>query len=108
MIVAVTTAFAMGWALNHDANRQKSKCRKMARGWGIVRYANYVGSLLYTWASCAACRAGHLFPYTEALLVTATVVHRCFHDEARCKEKYGDTWDEYCKIVKWRMIPGVF
>ncbi|KAM9874501.1 ergosterol biosynthesis ERG4/ERG24 family protein [Verticillium dahliae] len=140
MTIAVTTAFAAGWVLNHDANRQKSNCREMAGNcliwgreaqfleatyqtvdgkkhrtvllysgwWGVVRHANYVGSLLYTWASCAACGAGHFFPYTEALLVTATVVHRCFRDEARCKEKYGDTWDEYCKIVKWRMIPGIF
>ena len=76
--------------------------------WGFVRHANYVGSMLYTWASCAVCGTGHVLPYTEALLVTFMIIHRCLRDEARCKKKYGETWDEYCKIVRWRMIPGIF
>ncbi|PHH80947.1 hypothetical protein CDD80_5157 [Ophiocordyceps camponoti-rufipedis] len=76
--------------------------------WGVVRHANYVGSLLYTWAACLACGTTHLFPYTEAIVVTLTVLHRCFRDEARCREKYGQTWDEYCQRVRWRMLPGVF
>jgi 7-dehydrocholesterol reductase len=76
--------------------------------WGVVRHANYVGSMVYTWASCAVCGTDHVFPYTEALLVTCMVIHRCLRDEARCKEKYGETWDEYCRIVRWRMIPGIF
>ncbi|KJZ74771.1 hypothetical protein HIM_05888 [Hirsutella minnesotensis 3608] len=139
-MMGATTAFAMGWALNHYANQQKSLSRQTAGKciiwgqdakfleanyrtadgkehttvllcsgwWGIVRHANYDGSLLYTWASCAVCGTGHLFPYTEAILVTATVIHRCFRDEARCRVKYGKAWDEYCQKVKWRMIPGIF
>ncbi|KAK7409141.1 hypothetical protein QQX98_008691 [Neonectria punicea] len=76
--------------------------------WGIVRHANYVGSLLYTLAACMTCGTDHLFPYTEFIILAFTVIHRCFRDEARCRQKYGETWDEYCQIVKWRMIPGVF
>ncbi|KAF3924653.1 hypothetical protein AA313_de0204267 [Arthrobotrys entomopaga] len=76
--------------------------------WGVVRHANYIGSMLYTWASCFACGTGHVFPYTEAVMMTIMCIHRCYRDEARCKEKYGVVWDEYCKIVRWRMIPGIF
>ncbi|PNY28179.1 Uncharacterized protein TCAP_01897, partial [Tolypocladium capitatum] len=129
VVIAVTASFVAGWALNHDANGQKSLARETAGRctvwgrkakvleakyqtadgkqhrtvllcsgwWGIVRHANYVGSFLYTWAACAACGTDSLFPYVEAILVTATIIHRCFRDEARCKEKYGETWDEYCK-----------
>ncbi|KAF3106064.1 7-dehydrocholesterol reductase [Orbilia oligospora] len=139
-VIAISLAFAMGWALNHLANNQKSTSRKthgkctiwgkdadyieakyktadgkmhhtilLCSGWwGIVRHANYVGSLLYTWASCFTCSNNHLFPYTEAIMVTLTVIHRCWRDEAKCKEKYGEKWDEYCRVVKWRMIPGIF
>lgn len=76
--------------------------------WGIVRHPNYVGSITYTWAACMTCGSGHLFPYTEAILVAAMCIHRCFRDEAKCKAKYGKAWDEYCLRVKWRLIPGVF
>jgi 7-dehydrocholesterol reductase len=76
--------------------------------WGIVRHANYVGSITYTWAACLTCGSGHLLPYTEAILVTSMCIHRCFRDEARCKAKYGQAWDEYCLRVKWRLVPGVF
>ncbi|EGY15911.1 7-dehydrocholesterol reductase [Verticillium dahliae VdLs.17] len=106
MTIAVTTAFAAGWVLNHDANRQKSNCREMAGNcliWG--REAQFLEA---TYQTVDGKKHRTVLLYSEALLVTATVVHRCFRDEARCKEKYGDTWDEYCKIVKWRMIPGIF
>ncbi|KAH8890445.1 7-dehydrocholesterol reductase [Thozetella sp. PMI_491] len=76
--------------------------------WGTVRHANYFGSVLYTWSSCVICGTAHIFPYAEAIIVTILVVHRCFRDEARCKKKYGKTWDQYCRIVRWRIIPGVF
>ncbi|KAL2196336.1 7-dehydrocholesterol reductase [Corynascus similis CBS 632.67] len=76
--------------------------------WGIARHPNYVGSITYTWASCLTCGGGHLLPYAEAILVTVVCVHRCFRDEARCKIKYADAWDDYCRRVRWRLLPGVF
>lgn len=54
------------------------------------------------------CGSGHLFPYAEAILVLTMCIHRCFRDEARCKVKYGETWDQYCMRVKWRLVPGIF
>ncbi|KAK4250716.1 ergosterol biosynthesis ERG4/ERG24 family-domain-containing protein [Corynascus novoguineensis] len=76
--------------------------------WGIVRHPNYVGSITHTWASCLTCGGGHLLPYAKAILVTVMCVHRCFRDEARCKIKYADAWDDYCRRVRWRLLPGVF
>lgn len=76
--------------------------------WGYVRHANYLGSGMYTLASCLLCGTGHIFPYTEAILAIGMIIHRCLRDEARCKEKYGKTWDEYCRLVKWRIIPGIY
>ncbi|CZT18430.1 related to c-14 sterol reductase ERG-3 [Ramularia collo-cygni] len=76
--------------------------------WGIARHVNYAGSFLYTLASCLICGRRDFFPYTEAVIVAGMTIHRCFRDEARCRAKYGDVWDEYCKIVRWRIVPGVF
>ncbi|KAE8373974.1 ergosterol biosynthesis ERG4/ERG24 [Aspergillus bertholletiae] len=76
--------------------------------WGLARHANYTGSVLYSLAISAACGWGGIFPYTEAILVAGIEIHRCHRDEAKCAAKYGKDWDEYCRRVRWRMIPGIY
>ena len=76
--------------------------------WGLVRHANYVGSLTYTIGACLACGTDSVFPHTEVIILVFMLAHRCLRDEERCKEKYGSVWDEYCRVVRWRMIPGIF
>ncbi|KAE8332430.1 hypothetical protein BDV39DRAFT_216575 [Aspergillus sergii] len=76
--------------------------------WGLARHANYTGSSIYTWALCALCGYGGLFTCTEAIVLAFLQIHRCYRDEAKCAAKYGEHWDEYCRQVRWRMIPGVF
>ncbi|KAB8079703.1 ergosterol biosynthesis ERG4/ERG24 [Aspergillus leporis] len=76
--------------------------------WGLARHANYPGSVMYTLALCALCGCGGIFPYTEAIIAGGMVIHRCYRDEVKCAAKYGKDWHEYCRRVRWRMIPGVF
>ncbi|KAE8413227.1 ergosterol biosynthesis ERG4/ERG24 [Aspergillus pseudocaelatus] len=76
--------------------------------WGLVRHANYTGSCIYTWALCSLCGHKGIFVYTEAIVLTILVIHRCYRDEAKCAGKYGKGWEEYCRQVPWRMIPGIF
>ncbi|OAA47985.1 7-dehydrocholesterol reductase [Cordyceps fumosorosea ARSEF 2679] len=76
--------------------------------WGVARHANYLGSALYTLGACTVCGTGRALPYMEAVLVLGTVLHRCWRDEAKCRVKYGKAWDEYCALVRWRMLPGIY
>jgi len=76
--------------------------------WGLARHANYVGDLMLSYAMCAACGTHHLLPWFYAVYMTAILVHRCFRDEQRCRTKYGRQWAEYCKLVPWRLIPGIW
>ncbi|OAX85062.1 hypothetical protein ACJ72_00563 [Emergomyces africanus] len=76
--------------------------------WGVVRHANYLGDLILSYAMCATCGFTHLIPWTYAIFMTTILVHRCYRDERRCAKKYGKTWEEYCRKVRWRIIPGIF
>ncbi|TGZ76784.1 ERG4/ERG24 ergosterol biosynthesis protein [Ascodesmis nigricans] len=80
--------------------------------WGVVRHANYLGDLFFSWAACFAAgwTGGRwcVVPFTYGIFMTWLLVHRCVRDEIRCGEKYGSTWEEYCKRVRWRLVPGVF
>ena len=33
---------------------------------------------------------------------------RAFRDDARCAAKYGAHWDQYRKLVPYKVVPGLF
>jgi 7-dehydrocholesterol reductase len=76
--------------------------------WGKARHVNYLGDLVLSYSMCATCGIKNLLPWTYAIFMTVLLFHRCSRDEERCSKKYGKYWDEYCKRVKYVIIPGVF
>lgn len=55
-----------------------------ARGWGII------------------------FTYFYVLYFAVLLIHRDRRDEEKCSKKYGDDWEKYKKIVRWKIIPYVY
>lgn len=76
--------------------------------WGVARHANYFGDLILSYSMCAACGVENILPWTYAIFMTVLLIHRSRRDEERCSKKYGKDWDEYCKRVRWIIIPGVY
>jgi len=85
------------------------KSRLLTAGWwGLSRHFNYVGDLLLSLAYCLCCGFDHLFPYFYIFWMTVLLVHRVYRDDDRCRSKYGEYWEEYCRTVPWKILPGVF
>ncbi|KAG2421860.1 hypothetical protein HFD88_005836 [Aspergillus terreus] len=76
--------------------------------WGIVRHPNYVGDIIFSFCTCVTCGWNHLLPYIYFIYMTCLLVHRCHRDEKRCSTKYGAYWEQYKRLVPWRMVPGIF
>jgi 7-dehydrocholesterol reductase len=76
--------------------------------WGVSRHMNYTGDLMGSLSYCLACGFGHILPYFYIIFMAILLVNRCIRDEHRCKNKYGAAWDEYCRRVPYRLIPGIF
>ena len=76
--------------------------------WGMSRHMNYTFEIILslTW-SLVALRLGYK-PFLYVFFIILLLVHRIYRDEDKCKAKYGKYWDEYCKIVKWRLIPKIY
>lgn len=76
--------------------------------WGVARHINYVFeiSLALCWSLPAASTG--LIPYVYVSFLTILLLDRAYRDEIRCSLKYGKFYDEYCQLVKWKMIPGVY
>ncbi|KAH8660387.1 ergosterol biosynthesis ERG4/ERG24 family protein [Xylariales sp. PMI_506] len=48
------------------------------------------------------------FTYFYVLYFGVLLIHREGRDDVACAEKYGDDWDKYKKIVRWRIVPGIY
>ena len=76
--------------------------------WGVCRHPNYVGDILMALSWSLPCGFDSILPYFYVTYFTCLLIHRQLRDEKHCKAKYGNDWDKYCKIVKWRLIPYLY
>jgi 7-dehydrocholesterol reductase len=76
--------------------------------WGITRHNNYTYEILTSamW-SMPGYKYG-IMPFIYLIYIIILLVHRIYRDEDKCSKKYGKYWDEYCKIVRYRLIKGVY
>jgi len=103
--------------------------------WGKARHINYLGDWLMSWAYCLPTllsgyvvhksiiageqvvtqgpnneMRGWAIPitYFYMLYFAILLIHRERRDEEKCRRKYGKDWEEYCRLVPSRIIPGVY
>lgn len=76
--------------------------------WGVARHLNYTFELLLALTWCLPGLGYSFWPFLYVIFLTVLLVHRVFRDEEKCRDKYGPTWDKYCREVPYRMIPWVF
>ncbi|KAF1985184.1 sterol C-14 reductase-like protein [Aulographum hederae CBS 113979] len=111
----------------------KSGSRLLTSGWwGTARHINYLGDWFMSWAFCLptglagyvietqpmsaqkivvpgeAKGWGMLFTYFYLLYFAILLIHRERRDEEKCRRKYGKDWEEYCKKVPYRIVPGIY
>lgn len=51
---------------------------------------------------------GLVFTYFYVVYFGVLLIHRESRDDLACSEKYGDDWEKYKKIVKWRILPYIY
>lgn len=87
----------------------KSGSRLMVSGWwGVARHINYLGDWVMAWAWCLPTGFATPVTYFYVVYFAILLVHRDRRDESKCKAKYGQDWERYTRVVKWRIVPGVY
>ncbi|KAM4713739.1 delta(14)-sterol reductase LBR isoform 2-T4 [Anableps anableps] len=76
--------------------------------WGVVRHPNYLGDLIMALAWSLPCGFSHLLPWHYMIYFFILLVHRDSRDMNECRRKYGSAWDEYCRTVRYRIVPHVY
>jgi delta14-sterol reductase len=77
--------------------------------WGLSRHINYLGEILM--ATGLTLCLGYplaLAPWLYPLYYVGLLFPRQHYDDLRCAERYGALWEEYCRRVPSRIIPGIY
>jgi len=76
--------------------------------WGVSRHFHYVpevmGALFWTLPALFV----NFLPYFYVVFLTLLLLDRAFRHDKRCADKYGESWDQYCEEVPYKIIPYVF
>ena len=51
---------------------------------------------------------GMFFTYFYVLYFATLLMHRERRDDAMCAKKYGEDWEKYRRMVRWRILPWVY
>lgn len=76
--------------------------------WGVARHFHYVPEIALALAWSLPAGFTHFVPYVYVTFLTILLIDRATRDDRRCRRKYGAYWDEYCRRVPWKMIPGLY
>lgn len=130
--VGAAIVFFAGWCLARGANMQKfffkldpthrflgvfapefvgdGERKLLCSGfWAMSRHVNYLGEILMASGLALALGwPGQIAPWLYPLYYVLLLVPRERDDHRRCAKKYGALWDEYCRRVPRRIVPGIY
>jgi 7-dehydrocholesterol reductase len=76
--------------------------------WGVARHFHYVPEITLALAWSLPAGFTHFLPYFYVVFLTILLVDRAARDDKRCRKKYGPAWDDYCRRVPWKIVPGIY
>lgn len=131
LLVVAAIVFFGSWTLARGANMQKYYFKKypsksflgikpktisdgkktlLVNGyWGLSRHINYLGEIgMATGIVLAVGHPSLIWPWLYPVYYVALLFPRQFDDDRRCAKKYGNLWNEYLKLVPYRIIPYIY
>lgn len=76
--------------------------------WGVSRHVNYFGDWLLALGMCLPTGGVTFATYFYPVYFAVLLIHRELRDEHKCAAKYGPAWTEYCRLVPFRIVPGLY
>ena len=74
----------------------------------MSRHFHYVPEVLAAFCWSVPALFENFLPYFYVTFLAILLTHRAIRDDRRCALKYGTDWDEYRKVVPYKIIPGIF
>ena len=78
--------------------------------WGMARHFQYFFELTaaYSWCLLANPFQNGVLVMFYAVFLNGLLVDRAQRDTDKCRLKYGKYYEEYCDLVPYKIVPGIF
>ncbi len=76
--------------------------------WGIARHFHYVPEITAAFLWSVPALFTHFSPYFYVCFLTILLLDRTQRDDVRCAQKYGQSWQQYCQYVPYKMMPFIY
>ena len=90
-----------------ESGDQKTNILLASGFWGVSRHFHYVPEILAAFFWSCAAGIDNFLPYFYVIFLIILLTHRAFRDDRKCKNKYGESWEQYCLLVLYKIIPWV-
>lgn len=92
-----------------DESQMERNSVLLASGfWGLSRHFNYVLELFIALLFGLPALNSSIIPYFYLAFMFVLLIHRSIRDEDKCSKKYGRYWQEYCKLVPYKIFPFIY
>jgi len=91
-----------------DTGELKESILLASGWWGVSRHFHYIPELTVAFLWCLPAGFDSILPYSYFIFLAILLTHRSIRDDKKCRLKYGKYWEEYCKLVPYKIVPGVF
>ena len=91
--------------------KTKKQSLLLASGfWGTARHFQYFFELLAAWTWCLLTNPAQnsVIPLFYAVFLTCLLIDRANRDSTKCHLKYGKFYEEYCRLVPYKILPGIY
>uniref|UniRef100_A0A6U3VLR4 7-dehydrocholesterol reductase n=1 Tax=Ditylum brightwellii TaxID=49249 RepID=A0A6U3VLR4_9STRA len=77
--------------------------------WGVARHFQYLFELTAAWSWCLLANPlkNGVLPLFYCVFLTYLLIDRAERDSKKCHLKYGSYYEEYCRLVPWKILPGI-
>ena len=78
--------------------------------WGMARHFQYFFELTAAWSWCLLANPLHngILVLAYASFLTYLLIDRAERDAKKCHAKYGKHYEEYCQLVPYKILPGLY
>jgi len=97
--------------VDDQGNSTKKHSLLLASGfWGVSRHLHYVFELMaaWSWGFLANPGVNGILALFYPIFLTILLIDRAKRDDEKCSKKYGKFYDEYKRLVPYKIIPGVY
>lgn len=78
--------------------------------WGVARHFQYFFELTAAWSWCLLANPmeNGILPLLYGAFLTYLLIDRAERDSKKCHLKYGKYYEEYCQLVPYKILPGIY